>query len=144
MPGVTDEMTESNSSQAGALAISAGRLFAVRGATQVAENSAAAIESGTEELLREVLDRNSIAEPTMVSCLFTTTEDLDAQFPAVAARKLGINSVPLMCAREIPVPGSLPRVIRLMLHYYAGAAHQPSHVYLGAAKALRADLHSAQ
>lgn len=137
-------MTEPTVSQAGPVAVSDGRLFAVRGATQVPDNSAAAIESGTEELLREVLDRNAIAESSMVSCLFTTTEDLDAQFPAVAARKLGINSVPLMCAREIPVPGSLPRVIRLMLHYYASADHQPSHVYLGAAKALRADLHSAQ
>lgn len=120
------------------------RLFAVRGATQVPENSPAAIELGTEELLREVFARNEISEAQMVSCLFTTTEDLDAQFPAVAARKLGINNVPLMCAREIPVPGSMPRVIRLMLHYYAGVDHRPRHVYLGAAQKLRADLHSAQ
>lgn len=143
MPGVSDAMTPPNEdlrSADGAVE----RLFAVRGATQVEENSAAAIEAGTEELLREVIGRNAITERAMVSCLFTTTEDLDAQFPAVAARKLGINSVPLMCAREIPVPGSLPRVIRLMLHYYAAASHRPSHVYLGAAQSLRADLHSAQ
>lgn len=138
MPGVSDETTASLKTATGP------RLFAVRGATQVADNTAGAIESGTEELLSEVLARNAITESAMVSCLFTTTEDLNAQFPAVAARKLGINSVPLMCAREIPVPGSLPRTIRLMLHYYAQADHQPSHVYLGAAKALRADLHSAQ
>jgi chorismate mutase len=120
------------------------RLFAVRGATQVPENSAAAIEEGTAELLKEIFARNDISEAQMVSCLFTTTEDLDAQFPAVAARNLGINSVPLICAREIPVPGSMPRVIRLMLHYYSAPDHRPSHVYLGAAQALRADLHSAQ
>lgn len=143
MPGVNDEMTGSGDELRGGAA-TAERLFAVRGATQALENTAAAIEAGTEELLREVLGRNGIAETAMVSCLFTTTEDLDAQFPAVAARKLGINNVPLMCAREIPVPGSLPRVIRLMLHYYAGRDHQPSHVYLGAAQSLRADLHSAQ
>lgn len=143
MPGVSDEMTGSDRELQGETA-AAVRLYAVRGATQVAENSVAAIEAGTEELLREVLTRNEIDESAMVSCLFTTTEDLDAQFPAVAARKLGINSVPLMCAREIPVPGSLPRVIRLMLHYYSEVGHKPNHVYLGAAQSLRADLHSAQ
>lgn len=143
MPGVIDAMTDSKGDREGSSA-AGERLFAVRGATQVSENSAAAIEAGTEELLREVLGRNRLAEATMVSCLFTTTEDLDAQFPAVAARNLGINTVPLMCAREIPVPGALPRVVRLMLHYYAAADHRPNHVYLGAAQALRADLHSAQ
>lgn len=137
MPVVIDEMT-------GAGPEVQQRLFAVRGATQVGENTAEAIEAATEELLREVLERNGITQSAMVSCLFTTTEDLDAQFPAVAARKLGINAVPLMCAREIPVPGSLERVVRLMLHYYADGDHQPSHVYLGAAQSLRADLHSAQ
>lgn len=142
MPGVTDETRAPDAGAPGPAP--AERLFAVRGATQVAENTAAAIEAGTTELLTEVFSRNEIAEAQMVSCLFTTTDDLDAQFPAVAARKLGINNVPLMCAREIPVPGSMPRVIRLMLHYYAGAGHSPSHVYLGAAQSLRADLHSAQ
>ena len=80
----------------------------------------------------------------MVSCIFTLTNDLDAEFPAVAARALGLSRVPLMCAREVPVPGSLPRVIRTLLHYYAAEDHVPKHVYLGAAKVLRADLDSAQ
>ena len=80
----------------------------------------------------------------MVSCLFTTTDDLDAEFPAVAARKLGLDSVPLLCCREIPVPGSMPRVIRVMVHYYAPAGHAPAHVYLGATQELRSDLHAAQ
>lgn len=142
MPGVSDETKATGA--AGSDRSVADRLFAVRGATQVDENTAAAIEAGTAELLTEVFSRNGIEEAQMVSCLFTTTEDLDAQFPAAAARKLGINSVPLICAREIPVPGSLPRVIRLMLHYYAKADHIPGHVYLGAAQSLRTDLHSAQ
>ena len=65
-----------------------------------------------------------------MSCIFTATEDLDAEFPAVAARAVGFDRVPLLCAREIPVPGSLPRVIRVMIHYYAAEEHQPAHVYL--------------
>ena len=69
----------------------------------------------------------------MVSCMFTVTDDLDAEFPAVAARRLGLDSVPLLCAREIPVPGAMPRVIRVLVHYYAPADHEPAHAYLGAA-----------
>ena len=80
----------------------------------------------------------------MVSCIFTLTEDLDAEFPAVAARRLGLDRVPLLCAREVPVPGALPRVIRVLMHYYAEPEHEPRHVYLGEARALRADLESAQ
>ena len=80
----------------------------------------------------------------MVSCLFTTTEDLDAEFPAVAARNLGLDSVPLLCCREIPVPGAMPRVIRVMVHYYAPVGHTPAHAYLGATQELRSDLAAAQ
>src|SRR6059036_840471 len=94
------------------------RLFAVRGAVQAAANEADAIVGATEDLMRELLDRNALGAEAMVSCLFTTTEDLDAEFPAVAARRLGLDTVPLICAREIDVPGALPRVIRLLLHYY--------------------------
>ncbi len=80
----------------------------------------------------------------MVSCLFTTTDDLDAEFPAVAARRLGLDAVPLLCCREIPVPGSMPRVIRVMLHFYAPAGHEPAHAYIGEAQRLRVDLQAAQ
>jgi chorismate mutase len=80
----------------------------------------------------------------MVSCLFTTTEDLDAEFPAVAARKLGLDQVPLLCCREIPVPGSMPRVIRVMLHFYGPEDLTPAHAYIGEAQKLRADLEAAQ
>lgn len=120
------------------------RLFAVRGAAQAEANEAGAILAATEELMRELVDRNDLGPEAMVSCLFTTTDDLDAEFPAVAARNLGLDSVPLLCAREIAVPGAMPRVIRVMVHYYAGAAHTPAHVYLGATQALRSDLHAAQ
>ena len=120
------------------------RLFAVRGAVQAEANEAGAILAATEELMREVLDRNGLAPEAMVSCLFTTTDDLDAEFPAVAARNLGLDSVPLLCAREIAVPGAMPRVIRVMVHYYATAGHAPAHVYLGTTQELRSDLHAAQ
>jgi chorismate mutase len=120
------------------------RLFAVRGAAQAEANEADAILAATEELMRELVDRNDLGPEAMVSCLFTTTDDLDAEFPAVAARNLGLDSVPLLCAREIAVPDAMPRVIRVMVHYYAGAGHTPAHVYLGATQALRSDLHAAQ
>jgi chorismate mutase len=94
--------------------------------------------------MREIMKRNELVPEDVVSCLFTLTEDLDAEFPAVAARQLGFGQVPLMCAREVPVPGALPRVIRVMMHYYAGDDHVSRHVYLGDARKLRLDLESAQ
>jgi chorismate mutase len=120
------------------------RLFAVRGAVQAEANEPEAILSATEDLMRELIERNGLEPADMVSCLFTTTEDLDAEFPAVAARDLGLTMVPLMCCREIPVPGSMPRVIRVMLHFYAAADHEPAHVYVGEAQKLRTDLEAAQ
>ena len=120
------------------------RLFAVRGAVQAEANEAEAIVAATSELMRELLERNDLAPEALVSCLFTTTEDLDAEFPAVAARNIGLDSVPLLCCREIPVPGSMERVIRVMVHFYAAAGSEPAHVYLGATQALRSDLHAAQ
>ncbi len=120
------------------------RLFALRGAVSVDRNGAEEILRATGELLREIMARNGLEPENAVSCIFTVTDDLDAEFPAVAARTLGFDSVPLLCAREIPVPGSMPRVIRVLLHYHAAADHVPAHVYLGEAKGLRADLHAAQ
>lgn len=120
------------------------RLFALRGATTATANDSEAILGATDELMRELMERNALNPGAMVSCIFTLTDDLDAQFPAVAARNLGLNRVPLLCAREVPVPGSLPRVIRVLVHYYADEHHEPHHVYLGDARVLRADLDSAQ
>ena len=120
------------------------RLFAVRGAVQAEANEAESIVAATTTLMRELLERNGLAPEALVSCLFTTTEDLDAEFPAVAARNIGLDSVPLLCCREIPVPGSMERVIRVMMHFYGPVASAPAHVYLGATQALRSDLHAAQ
>ncbi len=120
------------------------KLRALRGAITVDENDPGAILEATEELLQEVLTRNELQADDLVSCIFTCTEDLDAEFPAVAARRLGLSSVPLLCAREIDVPGSLPRVIRILVHCYADPAAPARHVYLREAQSLRTDLQGAQ
>jgi len=120
------------------------RLFALRGATTVDRNTSEAILGATEWLMREIVKRNDLEPEAVVSCIFTLTDDLDAEFPAVAARRLGFDRVPLLCAREVPVPGSLPRVIRVLIHYYADDEHTSRHVYLGDARALRSDLDAAQ
>jgi chorismate mutase len=120
------------------------RLHALRGAITVERNDAESILDATRELMRELMDRNSIAPDQMVSCIFSCTGDLDAQFPAVAARDLGLDRVPLLCTREIDVPGALERVIRVLLHYYGDGDHRAQHVYLGEAKMLREDLEAAQ
>ncbi len=120
------------------------RLFALRGAVTVQRNDSQQILDATTELMREILERNSLTPHDAVSCIFTLTDDLDAQFPAVAARAAGFGEVPLLCARELPVPGAMPRVIRVLMHYHAPEDHTPVHVYLRDAQALRADLSSAQ
>ncbi|HEV2974652.1 MAG TPA: chorismate mutase [Solirubrobacteraceae bacterium] len=120
------------------------RLFALRGAISVERNDAQEILDATTTLMREVIERNALAPERVISCIFTATDDLTAEFPAVAARALGFESVPLLCARELDVPGSLPRVIRVLIHYYAQNGHVAQHVYLGEAAALRTDLQAAQ
>ena len=120
------------------------RLIALRGATTVEANEGEPILHATEELMGELLVRNHLQADAIVSCIFTLTEDLDAEFPAVAARRMGLSRVPLLCAREIPVPGSLPRVIRVLMNCYPPEGHEPQHVYLGAARKLRLDLEGAQ
>ena len=116
----------------------------MRGAVQVDRNEAEAILDGTAGLMRELMKRNDLSPESMVSCFFTCTADLDAEFPAVAARGVGLDRVPLMCGCEMPVPGSMERVIRVLVHYYAPADHVPVHAYLGGARELRTDLDSAQ
>jgi chorismate mutase len=120
------------------------RLWAVRGATKVSGNNPDNIVEATEELMRELMSRNELEAEQMVSCIFTSTHDLNAEFPAVAARKLGLDGVPLLCAREIDVPGAMPSVVRALVHYYAPADHTPKHAYLGEAQDLRSDLKAAQ
>ena len=118
------------------------KLTALRGAITVEDNEADAILGATEELMSELMERNALGAENLVSCVFTCTEDLNAAFPAEAARRLGLNAVPLLCAREIDVPGALPRVIRLLVHCYMDG--QPQHVYLREAETLRRDLQGAQ
>jgi chorismate mutase len=120
------------------------RLWAVRGAVQAERNEARAILDATAELMRELMRSNDLPPARMVSCLFTCTDDLDAEFPAVAARGLGLDRVPLMCGREMPVEGAMERVIRVLVHYHAPPDHVPVPAYLGAARELRTDLTSAQ
>ena len=100
------------------------RLFALRGAVSVKLNNAQDILDATSELMREIMQRNALEPQSVVSCIFTATRDLNAEFPAVAARALGFERVPLLCAREIPVPRALPRVIRVLIHYHAEDDHQ--------------------
>jgi len=120
------------------------RLRALRGAITVDRNDPEAILDGTEELVRSVMERNRLDPDDLVSCIFTSTKDLNAEFPAVAARRLGLDAVPLLCASEIDVPGSLPRVIRVLLHCYSEDGAKPQHVYLREAVNLRRDLEGAQ
>ncbi len=124
--------------------MSPSRLFALRGAISVDRNDAQDILDATTELMKAIMERNTLSPEHVVSCIFTATNDLNAEFPAVAARALGFDRVPLLCAREIPVPRALPRVIRVLIHYYAEEGHESAHVYLGDARELRADLEAAQ
>jgi len=124
--------------------IASVRLSALRGATTATENTSEAILDATEELMRELLARNDLAPDDLVSCIFTVTPDLDAEFPAVAARRLGLDRVPLLCAQEIGVPGSLPRTVRVLVHCYLRPGTEPRHVYLREAASLRSDLSAAQ
>jgi chorismate mutase len=124
--------------------IADSRLHALRGAVTVEHNEEAEILAATRELMTQLMERNDLAPEQMVSCIFTATTDINAQFPAVAARDLGLARVPLLCTQEIQVPGALERVIRVLIHYYAADGHEPQHVYLREARSLRADLDSAQ
>jgi chorismate mutase len=120
------------------------RLWAVRGATKAQSNNTDTIIEATEELMRELIARNELTPERIVSCIFTSTHDLNAEFPAVAARNLGLDRVPLLCAREVDVPGAMVSVIRVLVHYYGPPDHTPAHAYLGEAQDLRSDLKAAQ
>jgi chorismate mutase len=116
-------------------------VLAIRGAIQVDANDRDAILESTAELVTAVLSRNDLTPDDVISVLFTVTPDLTAEFPALAARKIGFHAVPLMCATEIPVPGAMPRVVRLMAHVDTGLSRaQIQHVYLRGAAALRQDI----
>ena len=114
---------------------------AIRGAIQAEENSVASISAATKELLLAILKENNLSRPEIISVILTATPDLNATFPAAAAREIGFESVPLLCAVEIDVPGALPLVIRAMVTVNTELKiEEISHVYLGGAKALRKDI----
>ncbi len=119
----------------------APRVRALRGATTVASDDVSEIVSATAELLEEMMARNDVEPDDLISVVFTATPDLTAEFPAAAARRLGISGVPLLCASEIPVPGSIARCIRVLMHLYTARDYASlRHVYLGEARRLRTDL----
>jgi chorismate mutase len=116
------------------------RLCAIRGATTTNEDTTEAIRDATAELLAEVLRRNSLPVGDIVSVILTATPDLVADFPAVAAREMGLSHTPLLCCQEIPVAGAIERCIRLLVHCYLSAGGDAHHVYLRGARQLRLDL----
>ncbi len=114
---------------------------AVRGATQVEQDDRQEILDATTELLSAVLEKNALSPDDLISVVFTATPDLVAEFPAYAARQMGIVDVPLLCASEIAVPGAMPRVLRLLAHVETARPRADvRHVYLRGAAALRTDL----
>ncbi|MFC5993025.1 chorismate mutase [Pseudonocardia hispaniensis] len=114
---------------------------AIRGAIQLDADTRQEILSRSAELVTAVLERNALTSEDIISILFTATPDLTAEFPAYAARLLGLTDVPLMCASEIAVPGAMPRVLRLLAHVETSRSRaELRHVYLRGAAALRTDL----
>ncbi len=114
---------------------------AIRGAVQVDADERQAILDATAELVREVMSRNELSTDQVISVLFSATSDLSAEFPALAARSLGFQEVPLLCCTEINVPAAMPRVVRLMMLVETERARPAiQHVYLRGAAALRLDI----
>lgn len=113
----------------------------MRGAITCTENSKAEIEEKTQQLIKELLARNDLEHDDLVSVIFTMTSDLTAEFPAAAARALGLGDIPLLCARELEIEHGMPMCIRMLVHCYTERARDElHHVYLDGARALRDDL----
>ena len=114
---------------------------AIRAAIQIDADDRDQILDGASELVREMLARNHLSNDDLISIVFTATPDLTAEFPAYAARLMGMTDVPLLCATEIAVPGAMPRVLRLLAHVETDLARREIvHPYLRGAAALRRDL----
>ncbi len=114
---------------------------ALRAATTVEEDTVEQVTERVQELLSEVMQRNDLVEDDIISIVFTATADVVSMFPATAARGIGFGAVPLLCASEIPVPGSMPHCIRALLHVSTGRGRDElHHVYLHEARGLRDDL----
>ncbi len=114
---------------------------AIRGATQIERDEPELMRTAVVELVSEILRANALEVSDLISVIFTVTTDLTSDFPAASARAMGLGEVPLLCATEIPVPGSLPRVIRALVHCETSRSQkQIAHIYLGGASSLRQDL----
>jgi chorismate mutase len=114
---------------------------AIRGATQLEVDDREHLLASVDELIRALFEQNELDTDNLISIVFTATPDLHSEFPALAARQLGIGDVPLICAQEIDVAGAMPRVIRVMMHAESERARADiRHVYLRGATALRQDL----
>jgi chorismate mutase len=113
-------------------------LKAIRGAATVRSNTADDIKTATQDMLREIMAANHLSPDQIISVIFSLTPDLDAAFPAAAARAIGWSDVPMMCAQEIPVPSALPLVVRVLIHADLPAG-PVRHIYQGGAVALRPD-----
>ena len=114
---------------------------AIRGAVQLEVDDREHLLAGVDELIREILGQNDLATDDLISMLFTATPDLRSEFPALAARRLGIGDVPLLCTQELDIDGAMPRVIRVMVHAETDRTKaEVRHVYLRGAAALRRDL----
>jgi chorismate mutase len=120
--------------------MSANVVRAIRGAITVPADTSEDIREGTVELLETILERNGLRHDDLISIIFTVTHDLVADFPAVAARSIGLANVPLLCSQEIPVAGSMERCVRVMIHCNVPTDRQIRHVYLRDARQLRLDL----
>ncbi len=117
------------------------RLLALRGAITCDDNTKAEIEAKTQRMMKELLARNDLDHDQLVSVIFTATDDLTAEFPASAARNLGLGDVPLLCARELGIDHGMARCIRVLVHCYTDRPRDElHHVYLDGARALRDDL----
>lgn len=116
------------------------RIRGVRGATRVERDEPSLVLAATRELLNEVLERNDVTANEVTSAFFTVTPDLVSEFPARAARELGWDDVAMLCGVEIPVPGAMGRVVRVLLHVELPTGAGARHVYLNGAEELRPDL----
>ena len=113
----------------------------LRGATTVDKDTVEQVTERSQELMGRIMERNGLVEDDVISALFTTTSDISSTFPATAVREIGFGAVPLLCAAEIPVPGSMPLCIRVLLHVYTSRPRDEiHHVYLHGAQGLRDDL----
>lgn len=111
---------------------------AIRGASTAEKNTKEAVIATTKELLNAVIEKNALVKDDLISIIFSATEDVTAEFPAAAARELGLTDVPLLCCKELSVEGSLNKCIRVLLHVYLSG--KPKHVYMHEARKLRQDL----